>query len=154
MENTLRLYSDLAFCFPKKTLSRGRSGLIKSEGPGISGSQLNTRCYAPNILKAGALRTRTSCQEPWGWAKKPPLKVNAVPIMFEKPALLNRKMPAVESQPQKEKISLWETWEIEGKLAIQIPKSLALECFLLFNVNVLTDHWYYNECHHQPQVRW
>ena len=45
--------------------------------------------------------------EAMGLSKTPCLKANATPTPFEKPALLNRKMPAVEAQPQKrEKISL------------------------------------------------
>ena len=118
----------LVFLASQKALSLERSGLIKSEGPGISGSQLNTLCYAASILRTGALRMRASCQKPWGWAKQPRLKANAVPTLFEKPALLKRTIPAVESQPKK-KTSLWEMWEIEGKIALHIPKSLALGYF-------------------------
>ena len=42
---------------------------------------------------------------------------------------------------KKEKASLWEMWENEGKLAICISKSLALGCFSLVNINAITDHW-------------
>ena len=147
----------LIFLASHKALSYGESGLIKSEGPRISRSQLSTLCYAVSILRMGVLRKRASCQKPWVWAKKPHLKANAVPTLLEKPALLKRTMPAVESsqkKKEKEKTGSWEMWEIEGELSIHIPKSLALGCFPLFNINILSDHWYCNEHRHQPHVQW
>ena len=46
---------------------------------------------------------------------------------------------------------LTKTWEIEGKLALYVSKSLALGCCSLVNINAVTEHWCCNECHHQPE---
>ena len=41
--------------------------------------------------------------EAMGLSKKPVLKANAVPTLLEKPPLLKRTMPTVESQPKKKR---------------------------------------------------
>ena len=69
--------------------------------------------------------------EAMGVSKKPCLNVSVIPTLFEKPALLKRKMPAVESQLQKRK---------DPFMILNVSKSLALGCFSMLNINVVTDH--------------
>ena len=57
----------------------------------------------PTFLRIGVFRQRTSCWKPWDRAKKPCLKANAIITLFDKPVLWNRKMPEVQSLPQKGK---------------------------------------------------
>ncbi len=84
-----------------------------SEGPGISGSQLHIlSCVYIMHFEDSCFEQERKLSETMGLGKrKPRLKADAVPTLFEKPVSSKRKTPTAAPQPQKKRRCAYEKRE-------------------------------------------